>query len=460
MNISSPPHPLRTELQAMLALAAPLIATNITYVLVNTTDVLLLGHVGPRALAASAIGAGIVIATMLIGIGLLTACTPLIAEERGRKKHSVREVRRTVRQGLWIALLFSMPACFGLWFTGDAMRGAGQAAQLSADVETYVHALEWQLPAVFIMNVFRNFMAALERPLWSMIISMAAVLANGLINWALIFGHLGAPRLGLWGAGIGTTLVSLLVLAAMVAAVSLLRPFRRYHLFGRFWRVDWQRFRDIWRIGLPIALQMGFEASVFAFAVFLMGYFGAASVAAHAIALQIASMTFMVPMGVAQAATVRVGLGYGSGDAASITRAGKAAYLLGVGFMTFTALILALFPSQLASLFLEPSRENMAVMALAVPFIRMAALFQIADGAQVVGAGLLRGLQDTRMPMLFAGIGYWGIGIGFGAWLAFRQGWGGLGIWMGLATGLGIVALLMLVRWIMRGQLGKQTERV
>jgi MATE family multidrug resistance protein len=194
---------------------------------------------------------------------------------------------------------------------------------------------------------------------------------------------------------------------------------------------------------------------VFIAAVMLMGWISTEAVAAHAVALQIASLTFMVPMGLAQAATVRVGIGHGRQDADHIRRAGWVSFVLGTGFMTLMATVLWLFPGQLAGLFIDRSvPANAEVVTLAVQFLIVAAFFQIFDGAQVVGQGMLRGLHDTFMPMLFALFGYWIIGIGVGAWLAFRGGWGGMGIWTGLATGLGIVAVLMLSRWTLRSRLG------
>jgi MATE family multidrug resistance protein len=197
------------------------------------------------------------------------------------------------------------------------------------------------------------------------------------------------------------------------------------------------------------------EGGVFGVAVMLMGLIDTASVAAHAIALQVASVTFMVPLGLAQAATVRVGIGYGRRDFALIRRAGWTSFVMGTGFMAAMAVLMWLSPELLISLFIDRDAAiNAEVVRLAVSFLAIAALFQIVDGAQVVGAGMLRGLHDTSMPMLFAAFGYWVVGIGVGAWLAFSQGWNGVGIWVGLATGLGIVAVLMLVRWSMRARLG------
>ena len=233
------------------------------------------------------------------------------------------------------------------------------------------------------------------------------------------------------------------------------RHFRRYRLFGRWWRADWQRFAAIWKLGLPIALMILLEIGVFNAAVFVMGLIDRTSLAAHAVAIQIAAFAFMVPMGVAQAATVRVGLGLGAGDKGLITRAGWLAFAMGVGFMCTTALTLLVFPRQLVGIFLDlHDPANTAIVTTAVSFLAVAALFQIVDGAQVVGAGVLRGLHDTRWPLVYAVIGYWVIGVGIGITLAFPMKLRGLGIWLGLASGLAVVAVLVLWRWMRRERLG------
>ena len=447
--------PWRDEFRATLALAWPLILTNITMVLINATDVFLLARLGPDALAASALGSGIVIAMLLIGIGIVVAGSPLMAAELGRKTHSVRDIRRTFRQTLWAATAICVPIWAILWQMGALLEYAGQPPRLAADAGLFIRALMWQIwPALGVVAI-RGFMAALEMPRWTMIAGLAAVIVNAVINYGLIFGNFGLPAWGLFGAGVGSSLTSLFQFIFLGLIISYHRKFRRYHLFGRWWRADWPRFVTLWKLGLPIGLHMGFEAMVFAAAVFLMGYINTASVAAHAIAIQIASMTFMVPMGIGQAATVRVGLGFGRRDVEAIRRAGWASYLLGVGFMTAMAVVMWLVPGPLAEIFLEPEQAgNAEVLKLAVSFLLVAAVFQIVDGAQVVGTGMLRGLQDTTWPMLFAAFGYWVIGIGVGCWLAFYRGMGGVGIWLGLALGRGIVAGLVLVRWLWRDRLG------
>jgi hypothetical protein len=234
--------------------------------------------------------------------------------------------------------------------------------------------------------------------MWSLVIGILGVFANAAFNYVLIFGKLGVPALGIIGAGIGSILANMFMFLGMVAVISYHPKFRRYHLFGRWWRSDWPRFRALWKLGLPIGVTMGLEGGVFGVAVMLMGLIDTASVAAHAIALQVASVTFMVPLGLAQAATVRVGIGYGRRDFALIRRAGWTSFVMGTGFMAAMAVLMWLSPELLIALFIDRDAAiNAEVVRLAVSFLAIAALFQIVDGAQVVGAGMLRGLHDTSM---------------------------------------------------------------
>jgi MATE family multidrug resistance protein len=331
----------------------------------------------------------------------------------------------------------------------------GEDPALSADAGRFAHTLQWaMLPALYYL-VLRSFVAALEQPGWSLAVGLGGVACNAMVNYTLIFGKFGFPALGLTGAGIGTTITNIFMFLVMALVVTRHPRFRRYHLFGRFWRADRERFREIWRLGLPIAIMLALEIGIFNTAVFLMGLIGAESVAAHAIALQCAALTFMVPLGLSQAATVRVGLAFGRRDQKGIARAGWTAFVLGVSFMALMAMLMLSFPGQLVALFLNPADPaNRAVIPLAISFLFVAALFQIFDGAQSVGAGMLRGLQDTKVPMAYAAFGYWGIGLFVAVGLAFGLGWKGVGIWTGLASGLAVVAVLIIGRWLRRERLG------
>ena len=295
--------------------------------------------------------------------------------------------------------------------------------------------------------VLRSFLAAVQRPFWTLAVAVPVIAANVLIGLVAVFGAFGLPGFGLAGAGLASTLSSGLMFAGTGLIVLRHKRFRRYRLFGRLWRPDWPRFIALWRIGLPMAITFGFETAIFYAAVIVMGLLGPNALAAHAIVFQIATLNFMVPLGLGQAATVRVGRAFGSGDAAGVRRAGWAAYGLGVGFMAAMAALMLLAPRLLIGMFLDlRAPENASVVALSVTFLAYAALFQIVDGAQAVCSGMLRGLEDTRLPMLMAAVGYWAIGAPCGAFLAFRIGGGG--VYLGLATGLATVAGLMTLRWI------------
>jgi MATE family multidrug resistance protein len=448
-------HPWRAEMRATLALASPLILTNVAQALIHATDVVLLGWVGPRTLAAGTLGINVYVAFLIFGMGLVTAASPMIAKELGERAHSVRDVRRTVRQAMWAAATLTVPIWILLWNTKAILLALGQDPGLAADAQRFIRALEWGLLPYLFYLVLRSFISALEKPLWSLLVGLCAVVFNGLLNYGLIFGRFGLPALGLQGAGIGSALANCLMFAGMALVVTRHRRFRRYRLFGRFWRPDWSRYKLVWRLGLPIAVTLGLEITIFNAAVFLMGLIGTAAIAAHAIAIQIAALTFMVPLGLGQAVTVRVGLAYGRRDRDGVTRAGWTAFGLGVGFMSAACVLILLMPHLLVSAFLDPADPaNGPVISLAVSFLLVAALFQVFDGAQAVGAGMLRGLHDTTVPMVYAAVGYWVIGLLTGVGLAFGLGWDGLGIWVGLATGLGVVAVLMIARWIRRERLG------
>ena len=447
-------NPWRAELRATLALAWPLILSNLTMAAIQATDVVLMGWLGARPLAASALGLNLTFAFSLICLGLVTASSPMMATALGAKLRSVREVRRTYRQSFWMVATVTLPVWLILWNSEPIIRTLGQEPALARDAQTFLHGYMWSMLPFLLFQAMRNFVAALERPGWVLAISLVGIAMNALLGYGLIFGHFGLPALGIFGGGLASSIVWA-VLAAMLALVIVTdRQFRRFHLFGRFWRPDWPRYRKLWRLGLPIGLAMGFEGGVFSAAAYLMGLIDAESLAAHAVALQIAALSFMVPWGLAQAATVRVGRSLGQGDKAGIARAGWTAWALGVGFMALMAIVIWSIPRELITIFLEDTPENARVIALGVSFLAIAAIFQVADGAQVVGAGVLRGLHDTKVPMIFTFVGYWAIGIGAGAWLAFREGWQGQGIWTGLAIGLIIVALLMVWRWSRRETLG------
>ena len=442
------------ELRATLTLAWPLILANLTQQLIQATDVLLMGRLGASQLAAATLALNLTFTFNLLLFGLITASSPMIATALGQRFNAVRDVRRTFRAGLWLIALTIPPYWLLLWHVGAMMRAFGISQELAGQGQTFLRAYMWCAAPWLTFQLLRNFVSALERPRVVLWLSLAGIAVNAVLSWSLIFGHLGLPRLGLVGGGLGSTLTWLILCGALILVTAIDRSFRRFHLFGHWWRFDAQRILAMVRLGGPIGLTMALEMGVFALAAYFMGWIGAPAVAAHAVALQLAALTFMVPLGLGQAATVRVGLAFGRRDPAGITRAGWTAWTIGVGFMGAMALLMWSIPRELIALFLNDVPANAMVIALAVSFLRVAAAFQLVDGAQVIGAGMLRGLHDTRWPLLFALVGYWVVGLGIGFWLAFARDWKGVGIWVGLASGLAAVAALMLARWVLREQIG------
>lgn len=441
------------ELRAMLTLAWPLILANVTQQAIQATDVLLMGRLGATPLAAATLALNMTFTFNVLLLGLLIASSPMMATALGKRFNAVRDVRRTFRAGLWLLALSMPPYWLLLWHVGSLMRAFGQAPELAAQGQTFLRAYMWCTAPWLLFQLLRNFVSALERPRAVLWLSASGIAVNALLSWSLIFGHFGLPALGLVGGGVGSTLTWLILCCTLILLVENDRKFRRFHVFGHWWRFDRQRTLAMVKLGWPIGVTMALEMGVFALAAYFMGWIGPPAVAAHAVALQLAALTFMVPLGLGQAATVRVGLALGRRDKPAITRAGWTAWTVGVAFMASMALIMWSMPNRLVTLFLTAGPENAMTIGLAVSFLRVAAAFQLVDGAQVIGAGMLRGLHDTRWPLIFAFVGYWGIGLGIGAWLAFGADWKGVGIWVGLASGLATVAALMLARWLLRERL-------
>ena len=452
---AEPPQSLRKEFRATLALAGPLAAANLLQMLVHAIDVIFVARLGDAALAASSLGVSIFGLLLWTGAGIVGAAAPLIAAELGRRKHSVREVRRTVRMALWLSALVSILFMGVCAAGGPIMVATGQPAETSARASGFLLILMWGMFPMIAATALRIFVSALGRPTIATAITFGALFVNALGNWVLVFGHLGMPALGLHGSAISSVMTSILMLAAYVVVIQSDRRLRRYHLFGNWWRSEWTRFFDMLRIGTPISLTILAEAGLFTGAAFLMGRIGETELAGHTIALQVAALAFQIPFGVAQAATIRVGLAYGARDHRGIAYAGQASLVLGIGFMAFTALLMWLFPSLVLSIYVDVhAARNAALVGFAMQFLVVAAAFQLFDGAQAVAAGVLRGLQDTRTPMIIAICGYWIAGYGTAIYLGFWTPLAGVGVWIGLAVGLVVVSAVLLLRWRMRGRLG------
>jgi len=433
------------ELRATLALAWPLALTNLSQHAMALTDAVILGRLSTEALAAATLAAQLYWAVMAGPLGAGFAAAAILAQQRGAGGRGwMRQMRRGVRAGFAACLGFLAPAALLLWFAEPVLLALGQQPVLAALAQEYLRAMLWSLIPFSGFLVLRGFLAAMERPGPALWMALAAIGVNGALCWVLVF----PAGLGIFGAGLATLIANLAMLAGLLVLIARDRRLRRFRLLGRFWRVDLAMLREVFRIGLPICGSMLLEIGVFSAAALAMGVFGAAAVAAHAVALQTAGLTFMVPLGIGQAATARVGFFAGAGDAAGARRAGWAAVGLAAGFMAAMALLLILLARPIADGFIGAvDAEAAAARALAVTLVTIAGVFQFADGIQVAAAGALRGIKDTRVPLLAGLLGYWVLGMPIGLGLSHGIGFGPVGLWVGLAAGLAVVAALLLWRW-------------
>ncbi|MBX7494362.1 MATE family efflux transporter [Qipengyuania sp. 6B39] len=444
----------RDEIAATFRLAWPLALANLLQMLVHAVDVVFVARLGERELAASALGIALFGLLLWAFSGLTGMVAALIAEELGRRRHAVREVRRSVRMGLWLAVLTGLVGMALCWQGEQIMLATGQEPELARRAGDFLRIIMWAMVPMIASAVLRNFVSALGRPVFATAITGVALAASLLGNYAFVFGNLGAPALGLEGSALASVLTALVQLASYVVAILWDRRLRRYRIFGNWWRPEWDRFRELVRLGTPVMVIIIAEAGLFSAAALLMGNIGASELAGHTVALQVASLAFQIPFGVGQAATIRVGYHYGAGNVGAIARAGWAGIVMGASFMCLTAALMILAPTLLLRIYVDPAApENAAMVGFAVQYMVVAAAFQLFDGVQAVAAGALRGLQDTRVPMLIAVFSYWVPGLGTSLWLGFHTPLEGTGVWIGLATGLVFSAFLLTWRWSRRDRL-------
>ena len=447
--------PFRIELGATLRLALPLALANLLQMAVYASDVMFVARLGEQALAASSLAVSIFALINWGFLGLTGAAAPLIAAELGHRRHSVREVRQTLRMALWLSVgcaAVGMIACQG----GEAlMLATGQDPAIAAMAQHFLSILSLALLPMIFSNVLRVFVSAMGRPVFATLITALAILVNVSGNYVLVFGHFGAPALGLTGSALSSLITSLITLLAYILAIRSDRRMRRCHIWGRFWRPEWKRLKEMVRLGIPIALTVMAEGGLFGSAAYLMGRIDVAQLAAHTIALQVAAIFFQIPYGIGQAATIRVGFHYGAGDAANAGRAGWAAFWAGMVCQVLSAAIMLFAPVLVLSAYVDVhDPANAGLVSIARTFLLVAAAFQLFDGVQTIMAGALRGLQDTKWPMIIALSGYWLVGFLIAAWLGLGTSLEGLGVWIGLMAGLVVVAVLLLWRWHKREDLG------
>ena len=442
--------PTRDELREMLRLAGPLVLVNVGLMLMGVVDTLMLGRVSGEALAAGGLGHFCFWSVATVGFGLIMSVDPVVAQAAGA--NDAVGAARGAQRGVLIAVLVTVLASIALLPAGpflELLRQPAGIARLAGD-----YAL-WSIPGLlpfFLFGVARGTWQAYRvvRPI--LIGVLVGNIANALLNWIFIFGHLGVEPAGVVGSAISTSIARWIMLGAAVAAGwGTLRPSLRP------WRPESFALAPLQRmllLGLPIGLQFFVEFNAFGLVTIFMGWLGTAQLAGHEIALNLSSLTFQVPLGASAAVSVMVGRAVGRGDMLAARRDAVAGIVIGVGFMAVAGAMMIVLPGALSRLYTaEP-----AVLVVATALLPLAGLFQVFDGTQAVATGVLRGAGDTRVPMLIHLVGFWAIGIPMSAWLCFGAGMGATGLWWGFVAGLATVALLHL--WRVRARLGRDIQRL
>jgi multidrug resistance protein, MATE family len=444
MNASLPI--FSTNLRRVLALGLPLAGSHLAQFMLAVTDTIMLGWYGVVDLAAGVLGAALFFAVFTFGTGFANAVMPMVATAASSGHET--EVRRATRMGLWLSIAFGLGALPVFWFSGALLTLLGQPEDVIPLAEAYMRLLGFSLVPALIVMVLKNYLAALGHTQVALWITVAAVVLNIGLNWVLIFGNLGVPEMGVRGAAIATIAVNLVTAGALALYCALQPALKRYTLFQRFWRADWQAMGQVWRLGWPIGVALVAETALFSAATVMVGWIGTHELAAHGIALEISAMLFMVHLGFSNAATVLVGRARGQRDQAGLRAGATVAVAVSMAFATATMILYFAAGPFLVGLFLSPDEPARAtIIVIGASFLIVAAVFQLADGAQVMAMGLLRGVQDTRVPMLIAAFSYWGVGLPASYLFGIVLGWGGEGVWAGLVVGLSVAAVLLMLRF-------------
>jgi len=437
---------LPSELTETLKLAAPMALTQLGQIAMTTTDLAFIGRISDEAVAAAGLASTVYFVSFTFGMGLMAAVAPLAAQASGAGETHL--MRRSLRAGLWAALLISLPIMAFPLRGEQILRTLGQAPATSRLAQDYLFGLAWGVMPALWFQAIRSFMGAVNRPQPILWITLAAIPANALLAYLLIYGEFGLPRLGLFGAGLATSIVNFGTFLAGLWFVTQRKPFNDYRVLTRLWRIDWSLMRQIIVIGAPISLAFLLEYGLFSSAGLLMGVISTTALAAHQITLQVAAILYMVPFGISMAATIRVGHAVGRNDAAAVKRAGLVAMLLGIVLSTILTLAVIITRGSIARFFLSETTANAdATIELAATLLAIGATLFVTDGLQGTAVGALRGLKDTRVPLLFAAISYWLIGFSSAYALAFYTPFGAIGVWIGLSLGTVVYATLLVLRF-------------
>ncbi len=435
------PHSILTESRKTLSLGLPLVGAQLAQISMSFVDTVMAGNYHPDDLASVAIGSSFFMPFFTIAIGILMALSPIIAQLFGARE--LGSIGKKVRQGLWLSVLLSIPVILVLNHLGPVMLLLGFTSEVIRITSGYLFAVSWGIPAVLAFMVLRYFNEALGVTRPALYITLIGLVFNIFGNYTLIYGRFGFPELGAVGTGWATALVFWVMFLVMLGYTLGKKEYRRYRLFRDVRLPERRHIGEILRIGTPIGISMGMETSMFAVMALLMGTLGTTIVAAHQIAINFASITFMIPLGLSLAITVRVGQLYGKRHFRQSRFAGFAGIGLCTAIMCCAAVIMMLFPDRIASVY----SNDPEVISMAAMLLIMAAIFQISDGLQVGGSGALRGLKDTKIPMIVNLTAYWIIGIPLGYTLGIVLEWGPRGLWAGLIAGLTIAAIMHNLRF-------------
>lgn len=452
MQITSTP-PLGLSMsghaKALLTLGLPLIGSQVAQFGLHVTDTIMLGWYGTLPLAAGVLGTSSFFVIFILGSGFAKAVMPLVASAEARGDEV--QVRRVARMGLWLSILFGLLIYPLFWFSEPILRALGQEPDVAALARDYLRiAGLGMIPALMLMAL-RSYLAALEKTQIQLWVTLAALPLNAALNWMLIFSNWGAPELGVLGSAIATLIVQVTNLALICLYAGFLPSLRKYQLFIRFWRPDWPGMAAVFRLGWPMGLTGLAESGLFHASALMMGWIGTVELAAHGIALEITALTFMFHVGLANAVTVRTGRFHGAGNIVDLRLGAKVAIGLSLFFAGLTVLAFLTFPAPMILLFIDPaSPDRAAILGVGATLLACAALFQLADSMQVLALGMLSGVQDSRVPMVYAAISYWVIGIPASYTLAFPMGLGATGLWLGLVIGLAGAAASLMARFWMR----------
>lgn len=439
-------HNFAVELCETAIVAFPMVLTQIGQIAMMTTDLAFIGRMGVESLAAAALAGRVYLVSFIFGVGLLAAMGSLAAQAFGADNLTM--VRRSLRMGLWAEFLLAFPIMAFALRGEQILLALGQAPDESRLAQEYLFGLAWGVAPALWFQAIRNFMGAVNRPKPAFWITLAAIPVNAMLVYVLIYGKFGMPRLGLFGAGLGTTLVNFGTFFAGLWCTTMRHPFRDYHVLAHFWRLDWSLMRQLIQIGTPISTSFLIWYGLSSAATLLAGLISTTALAAHQIALQVTAILFRISFGISMAAAARVGHAAGRNDGPGIKRAGLVAILLGIVIAAILTVAVIAARFEIAEFFLgKSSRDADATIGLIAKLLLVGASFFVTDAAESIAAGALRGLKDTRVLVLFAGTAYWVVGFSLSYVLGLKVGLGAIGIWIGMSVGKAICAAFVVLRF-------------